>query len=301
MRKVLLFCFTLLLGVSSFSLVVKEGKIIDKFGNSIENKVYKRVIVLDPGVVETFFLLNAENSIIGIAKPTMSKIYPEDGVKKIQNIGSITRPSIEKIIISAPDLVIASRMSIGVVDNLKNLKIPVIVNTSENFSEILSNIQIYSKITGNIKQGEKLYNESVEKLNKFKKLTKNNPINLKGAVLYSTSPLMGFNSKSLPGEILEILGIENIASDLLGDKPILSPEFIINKNPDFLAGAMSIKNVKDIENSNSAVKLTKAGKNKNYFIVNSDKILRGSPRIFDVIGEFYEELQKVEAKNNIKN
>ena len=50
-------------------------------------------------------------------------------------------------------------------------------------------------------------------------------MNLKGAVLYTVSPMMGFNEKSLPGEILDILGVENIADNLIGDKPIISQEF----------------------------------------------------------------------------
>ncbi len=131
--------------------------------------------------------------------------------------------------------------------------------------------------------------EESEKINE-------SPLNLKGAVLYTVTPMMGFNNKSLPGEILDILGVENIADNLIGDKPIISQEFLLKKNPDFLAGAMSIKSAEDIANSNPAVKESTAGKKGNFFIVDSSKILRGSPRIFEAVEEFYLELLKIKKQ-----
>ena len=56
---------------------------------------------------------------------------------------------------------------------------------------------------------------------------------------------------------------------------------------------MSIKSETDILNSSPAVKQTKAGEKNNLFIVDSSKILRGSPRIFEAVEEFYTELKNL--------
>ena len=292
-RKSILLLFILMLGINIYSMEIKDKKIIDNYGNSIEQREYRKIVVLDPAVVETFYMLGGESKITAIGKTAMSEIYPVEKTKNLANVGTITKPSIEKILSYTPDLVILNAMAASTGESLKELKIPFIINTAGNISDILLNIKIYGDITGKKAEAEKLYINSEEKLNNLKKKVKESPLNLKGAVLYTVSPMMGFNEKSLPGEILDILGVENIADNLIGDKPIISQEFLLKKNPDFLAGAMSIKSAKDIANSNPAVKETTAGKKGNFFIVDSSKILRGSPRIFEAVEEFYLELLKI--------
>lgn len=292
-RKSIVLLFILMLGINIYSMEIKDKKIIDNYGNSIEQREYRKIVVLDPAVVETFYMLGGESKIIAIGKTAMSEIYPVEKTKNLANVGTITKPSIEKILSYTPDLVILNAMAASTGESLKELKIPFIINTAGNISDILLNIKIYGDITGKKAEAEKLYINSEEKLNNLKKKVKESPLNLKGAVLYTVSPMMGFNEKSLPGEILDILGVENIADNLIGDKPIISQEFLLKKNPDFLAGAMSIKSAKDIANSNPAVKETTAGRKGNFFIVDSSKILRGSPRIFEAVEEFYLELLKI--------
>lgn len=292
-RKSIVLLFILMLGINIYSMEIKDKKIIDNYGNSIEQREYRKIVVLDPAVVEIFYMLGGESKITAIGKTAMSEIYPVEKTKNLANVGTITKPSIEKILSYTPDLVILNAMAASTGESLKELKIPFIINTAGNISDILLNIKIYGDITGKKAEAEKLYINSEEKLNNLKKKVKESPLNLKGAVLYTVSPMMGFNEKSLPGEILDILGVENIADNLIGDKPIISQEFLLKKNPDFLAGAMSIKSAKDIANSNPAVKETTAGKKGNFFIVDSSKILRGSPRIFEAVEEFYLELLKI--------
>ncbi|MGL5100171.1 MAG: ABC transporter substrate-binding protein, partial [Fusobacteriaceae bacterium] len=125
---------------------------------------------------------------------------------------------------------------------------------------------------------------------KLKEKISEKPLDIKGAFLYSTSPMMVFSSNSLPGEIFATLGIKNIADGLPGGRPILSPEFLISQNPDLLVGSMGISSPQDILNSNPFVKDTKAGKKGNIHILDSRKILRATPRIIDALEDLYGEL-----------
>ena len=124
------------------------------------------------------------------------------------------------------------------------------------------------------------------------------PLGLKGAFLFSTSPMMAFNSSSLPGMIMEFLGIENITDGLPGGRPIISPEYLIESNPNILMGSMAIKDPSDIIASNPFVRATDAGKGNNLLIVDSNKILRASPRIIDAVEELYEELKEGRIDEN---
>lgn len=291
MKKLIFFIILIVHNLSFSALKIENNKLIDSYKNSIELKEYKRIVVLDPAVIETLYMLGTEDHIAAIGTVAKSKIYPEEKVKMLPNVGHITNTSVEKILSFSPDLVIVTAMSSKLGESLKPFKIPFITTEANNFNEILENIKFYGILTGEEKKAEKLYMDSSKKLEEIRSSILEKPLNLKGAVLYSTSPIMAFNSKSLPGQILELLGIKNLTDNLIGDKPIISPEFLLQENPDFLIGAMSISKKEDILNSNSVVKLTTAGKNQNVFIVDSTKILRGSPRIFDVIKEFYNEIK----------
>lgn len=293
-KKLMIAALMLISTKEMFALKIENNFVKDNYGNSIEIKEYNKLIVLDPAVVETIYLLNGEEKIVAIGKTAMSKIYPEEKTKDLESVGNISKPSLEKILSYTPDLVILNGMSTKTGETLKSLKIPYLINEAGNIQEILDNINAYGEILGKKEESKKLYEDSAAKLDELKGKIKNKPLGLKGTVLYSVSPMMGFNSKTLPGEVLELLGVENITNSLTGERPIISQEFLLKENPDFLAGAMSIKSVDDIKNSNPAIKEIKAGQKNNIFIVDSNKILRGSPRIFELILEFYDELLKVE-------
>lgn len=293
-KKLMIAALMLISTKEMLALKIENNFVKDNYGNSIEIKEYNKLIVLDPVVVETIYLLNGEEKIVAIGKTAMSKIYPEEKTKDLESVGNISKPSLEKILSYTPDLVILNGMSTKTGETLKSLKIPYLINEAGNIQEILDNINAYGEILGKKEESKKLYEDSAAKLDELKEKIKNKPLGLKGTVLYSVSPMMGFNSKTLPGEVLELLGVENITNSLTGERPIISQEFLLKENPDFLAGAMSIKSVDDIKNSNPAIKEIKAGQKNNIFIVDSNKILRGSPRIFELILEFYDELLKVE-------
>lgn len=293
-KKLVIAALMLISTKEILALKIENNFVKDNYGNSIEIKEYNKLIVLDPAVVETIYLLNGEEKIVAIGKTAMSKIYPEEKTKDLESVGNISKPSLEKILSYTPDLVILNGMSTKTGETLKSLKIPYLINEAGNIQEILDNINAYGEILGKKEESKKLYEDSAAKLDELKEKIKNKPLGLKGTVLYSVSPMMGFNSKTLPGEVLELLGVENITNSLTGERPIISQEFLLKENPDFLAGAMSIKSVDDIKNSNPAIKEIKAGQKNNIFIVDSNKILRGSPRIFELILEFYDELLKVE-------
>ncbi len=294
MKKLVLFICMLILGISSFSLEIKDNKLYGEKGYNIELKEYKRVVAIDPAVVETMYLLGAEDKIVGIAGTSRSKIWPYEKTSKLNSVGNTSKPNVEKIISLEPDLVIVNGMSLGLVEVLKTKNIPVLINdTTKNFDSILESIKIYGEIFGKKLEAEKLYSETYKKMEDLKNAKNSKKGSLRGVILYSVSPMMGFDANSLPGQILDIIGIENITYGLKGSRPIISPEYLLAKNPNIIIGGMGINSVEDIVNANPFVKETDAVKNNNVFIVDSSKILRGSPRIFDEIEKLYEEIKNV--------
>jgi iron complex transport system substrate-binding protein len=157
--------------------------------------------------------------------------------------------------------------------------------------DILNSALILGRLAGKTEAAEELAARTRSRFAELRESIKDRGPALKGAFLYSANPIMAFTGASLAGEILDILGIENIAAGLDAAQPILAAEFILDQNPDFLFGAMSITKEEDILAADPVIALTRAGKEGNIRIVPSSLFLRPSPRIIDTLTELYREVQ----------
>ena len=296
MKKIITFICFIFFTISSFAIKVENNQIIDDYGNKIEAKEYKKIIVTDPGVIEILFKIGGEKSIIAIAKTSRSKIYPSDKVDKLVSIGNISNLNLEKVVEYKPDLIVVSSMMLRNVEAIKKMGYKVIVSNASNLNGILDTISVAGIISGKKDEAEKLRKECLVKLEKIEKENKKSSSKLKGAILFSTSPMTAFSEDSIPGDVLKHLGVINIAANVPGQRPILSPEYILKENPDFLAGAMSLDDTQKIIEASNVIPKIKAGKNNNIFILDSSVILRSSYRIFDEMEVLKEKLNKIENK-----
>ena len=296
MKKIITFICFILFTVSSFAIKVENNQIIDDYGNKIEAKEYKKIIVTDPGVIEILFKIGGEKSIVAIAKTSRSKIHPSDKVDKLVSIGNVSNLNLEKVVEYKPDLIVVSSMMLRNVEAVKKMGYNVIVSNASSLDGILDLISVTGIVSGKKVEAEKLRKECLVKLEKIEKENSKKTSKLKGAILFSTSPMTAFSEKSLPGDILKYLGVINIASNVPGERPILSPEYILKENPDFLAGAMSLDSPQQIIEASNVIPKTKAGKNGNIFILDSSVILRSSYRIFDEMEVLKEKLNKIGNK-----
>lgn len=292
MKKILIVICFLLTSVLSFSLDIEGKYLVDKYGNKIELKEYKRLLVTDPGVIEILFEIKADNKIVAIAKTARSKIHPEDKVEKLNSVGNITNMNFEKLLEYKPDLVIVNSMMLKNIERIKAMNYNVIVSSASKLEEIIDLIEVLGVISGQEENAKILKESSEEKLKKLEEFSKSNK-EIKGTVVFSASPLMAFTEDSLPGDVLKHLGVKNIAKGLVGNRPVLSPEYILKENPDFIAGAMSLDNPNQILEASNVIPKTKAGKNNNIFILDSSSILRSSHRIFDEMMILKEKLEKI--------
>ena len=296
MKKIFSLVFFILFTVSSFAIKVENNQIIDDYGNKIEAKEYKKIIVTDPGVIEILFKIGGEKSIVAIAKTSRSKIHPSDKVDKLVSVGNVSNLNLEKVVEYKPDLIVVSSMMLRNVEAIKKMGYKVIVSNASNLNGILDVISVTGIISGKKDEAEKLRKECSLKLEKIEKENSKKTSKLKGAILFSTSPMSAFSENSIPGDVLKHLGVINIAANVPGQRPILSPEYILKENPDFLAGAMSLDDPQQIIEASNVIPKIKAGKNNNIFILDSSVILRSSYRIFDEMEVLKEKLNKIENK-----
>lgn len=292
MKKILTIICFLISSIISFSINIEGKYIVDDYGNKIELKEYNRLLVTDPGVIEILFGIGGNDKIVAIAKTARSKIHPVEEVEKLNSVGNITNMNFEKMLEYKPDLVIVNSMMLKNVERIKAMNYNVIVSTASDLKEILDLIEVLGVISGKEDNAKALKESSQKKLNSIESFSKMGK-KIKGVVVYSVSPMMAFTESSLPGDVLKHLGVENIAANLTGNRPIVSPEYILKENPDFIAGAMSLDDPKQILEASNVIPKTKAGKNNNIFILDSSSILRSSHRIFDEMIILKEKLEKI--------
>ena len=255
-----------------------------------ETAVYKKIVVLNPAVVEMLYLLNAEDRIAAVAHSQTTGIWPEDKTKDLPDVGTLAKPSLEKIISFSPDLVVLSIHSTGLAKDLEAHGIKTVSFPANSIDDIFNNFLEVGKLIGKENEAQKITAEKKEKLEEIKK---SEPLNKKGAFIYSASPMMAFGENSLPGEVLKIYGVENLTDKVKGERPILTPEYVIEENPDFLLVGLGVSSEDEIVTANPQLKDTNAVKNKNIIKVNSQALLRGSPRIVDETMNLYEEIKNL--------
>jgi iron complex transport system substrate-binding protein len=292
MKKVTVLLF-LIVSIFSFSFKIIDGYVHDTHGNKVELKEYQRFVVLDPSTVETMFLTNVQHKIVAMGHTTRSPIWPFDETPKIATVGTITRPSLETVLSFEPDIVILNSMIPDFGETLSNYGIKVLVNSTGGLNDIFETTRVVGMLAGKAEETDELVRIQENKLTVIKQNLRSNPLYLKGAFLYATNPIMAFRGDSLPGDILNLLGVINIAEGVIGERPILSAEYILKQNPDFLIGAMSLASIDDILNSSEVIQYTKAGRNKNMFIIDSSKLLRPSLRVVDEIENLYNDLKNM--------
>lgn len=293
MKKIIVLIVSFFTSISLYSYEIKDNFLHDTFGNSIELKKYNRVVIIDLAVAETIFMLNGEECIAGIVKNSQSKVWPYEKTEKLTSVGTPHKPSFEKIISLEPDLVILNEGS-TLVSSLKELKVPFIChNTIKSPDTILESIKVFGVLLDKEKEADTLYNESLKKLENIKEKEKTNPLNLKGMIVYSASPLVSFSNKYLPGKALTYMGVENIAGDLTGNMPIISSEHILAKNLDIIIVSKNVGGAEELLKVNPLLSETRAAKEKNIIVFDAIDFLRGSPRLFGTMEVLYEQLSEM--------
>ncbi|RDU64224.1 ABC transporter substrate-binding protein [Helicobacter didelphidarum] len=251
----------------------------------------KSMVVLDPAAIEILYMIGAEDEIVAI--PEMKNIKPIEKTNKLDKIGTFTNPNLEKIISLKPKRVILTSYSIGLKDQLERYKIETLQLPVSTLKDIYKNILTLGKLTNKEYEAKKVAQDFMSKIEEIRA----NPVNQKGVFIYSSTPLMVFGGDTLPSDILETIGVENIAKDIVGERPILSAEFLVGKNPDIIFYGLRIKDRDELVKANQSFKFLKAIQENKVYFLELHTLLRGSPEIINQILRIQHDLAKnIEAQ-----
>ncbi len=237
----------------------------------------KSMVVLDPASIEILYMIGAEEEIIAV--PSMGNLKPVDKTSKLDTVGTFTQPNLEKILNLKPKIVILTSYSMGLKDQLEKYGIITKELPANTLQQIHDNILTLGKMTNREDKAKIVAKEFMEKIEKIKA----KPINKSGIFIYSATPLMVFGGDTLPSDILETIGINNIGKHMIGRQSILDTEYLVSKNPDIILYGLRIASKDELVKSNTSFKYLKAINNNNVYFLELHSLLRGSPSIIEEI------------------
>lgn len=196
----------------------------------------QRVAVLLGSYADVWCLAGGTDSIVAAANDAWTDFDLDLG-EDVANLGSLMEPSLEELIASQPELVIASRNTTSNVEllaSLEELGIPTIYFGVNSFDDYLEMLDVCTQITGHTENYQTYGLDVQTQVEKAKEQNDGSAPTVLLLRSASTSCKVKNSKGTVLGEILADLGAVNIADSdesLLED---LSMERIIADDPDYI-------------------------------------------------------------------
>ena len=279
------------IAVSSLQIPVRAETqgltITDDFGRNVTiEDVPERIISLSPTNTEILFAIGAGDRVVGVTEYCN---YPEKAKEKPE-IGGVSTVSKEKVVALEPDLVLGDELNgKEIFEMLEELDITVVGLNPTNISEILADIMLVGRITGEETNATALVANMTQRMEEIKNNTRDvkRP---KVAHVTWHDPIWVAGSGTVQNELIEIAGGENAFSDI-DDWSTVSLEVFIDKNPDVIIvsvghGVVGMQSY-DYILGDERLKVVNAVKNERVFAIDADVISRAGPRIVNATEAVY--------------
>ena len=276
-------------GLTSISLA--QGfplTITDSSGRNVTILKQPEIIVsLAPSNTEILFALGLGDKVIAVSEYCN---YPSEAQNKIK-IGGFSTVNIEKVVDLEPHLVLATcGVQEAVVEELERLGLTVIALDAKNIEDVIKNIRLAGKATGQLEIAEELTKKLEQRIKAVTDKTKDLPDNQKPRIFHESwnDPLMTAGPGTFIHHLIHLAGGVNIASDATKKYPVYNLEILIERNPEVIiislghgSSTTSVEEVKERQRW----QIIDAVKNNRVYGINADIISRTGPRIVDALEE----------------
>jgi len=237
-----------------------------------------RIVSLSGAISETLSALGYQDNIVGV---DVTSTFPENIKEKAQDLGHVSKISVESLIELQPTLVLASSRDINdeLAEKIRQSKIELKIiehehskdgakNFIKNVAETLEN-ENYTSII------EKIDNDFLDYI-RWKKQAKVLFVYARGA---GTMMVAGKNTPM--AKMIELAGGQNATNDFEDFKPF-TPEALVEANPDYIllftSGLQSLGGIEGMLQI-PGVSETNAGKNKRIIDMDGALLSNFGPRI----------------------
>lgn len=241
----------------------------------------KRVVSFAPSLTETVFALNAGPLLVGRSRMCNR---PREALNA-QEVGAYLSPDIERVIALRPDLVLTTKTGARkeLVERLERLGVPVFVDGSRNFDDILELIQRLGVLLSRERDAEMV----VKELRSRREAVRERVKGLKKPAVFlavGIRPLVSAGGRSFIGSLIREARGANIAEASPIPYPRFGIEEVIRKDPDMIL--FLTKECPDPELCRQEwlrFPVLKAVRRGKLYALDADLMARPSPGIIDAL------------------
>jgi ABC-type hemin transport system substrate-binding protein len=255
--------------------------------NSSANNSQK-IVTLAPNLTEIVYALGLGNELVG---NTILCDYPEQA-KKVFKVGNFNNPSIERIVSSGANIVIATEGNpIAKLNILKPMGIRVVQVKPQSAQDLPKIIKIIAIDLGVEKKGIELANNIERSLKELSEIKSSGKTFL---LILQFNPIYSVSEDTWLGGLFKLSGLKNVVGNSVIKYPIVSSEFLVKNRPNIvLVGAVEGKNkTESLKIQKLKIKqiFGKDAEKIEVILVPKDVLVRPGPRIVEGI-KFIESLK----------
>lgn len=234
-----------------------------------------RVISLAPNLTEIVFAIGAGRTLVGRTKYCD---YPAEA-KSVEEVGDTLHPSLERIIVLKPQVVLVSTASQLEVftEQLKAHDIAVFVTDPHDLDGVFRSILKVGEIVGQVEQAKSLVNELSKRADAVASAVKPLP-RIRTFYQLSSEPLYTAGKDSFATDLMRRAGADSVTADVPGAWPKYSAETAFAAKPEAIilptGGSMGEGNSKVAD----ALKKSPAVQQGKVYKINDDHLVRPGPR-----------------------
>ncbi|MCM8791368.1 MAG: cobalamin-binding protein [Candidatus Omnitrophica bacterium] len=258
-----------------------------------------RIVSLAPSTTEILFALGAGDEVVGVSQLCD---YPDAAVSK-EKVGTFSQPNIEKIISLKPDIIFCTGLEQApVITKLRQLGLHIFVSDPSSFEDIFLSIQRIGELIGRSAEASLIISRLKEDFAELARKTAQTPENRRPGVYVEIwhSPIMTAGKGSFLDEMISAAGGKNIAGDIGKQFCSVSPEVILERDPDFIFLAyMENEAAPDAVLKRPGWQNVSAVKNgRVYSDIEPNTLLRPGPRLVEGARKLQERLYHQDEKQD---
>ncbi|HVZ80063.1 MAG TPA: helical backbone metal receptor [bacterium] len=204
----------------------------------------RRIISMAPNLTQIVYDIGAQDLLVGVTD--FCKFPP--AARQKEKVGGWIDPNYEKIVSLKPDLVLALKFHGKAVDNLKVLKVPVLVLDCQTIEDVLAAYDLLGRTLGREKDAERAKDRLQKRLEAVKRRAAGRePISVLFVVDRNPGSLQqiyGVGPRNFVDELIGWAGGRNILSDAPVVYPLVSKEQMIKRDPEVIVNALAEAHLK---------------------------------------------------------
>ncbi|MBD6617805.1 iron-siderophore ABC transporter substrate-binding protein [Komarekiella sp. 'clone 1'] len=171
----------------------------------------RRIITLhDSTILDPVLALGVKPIGIATYVPEQGVLFrgiTEEQVANIQKVGSAFQPSLEKILMLKPDLILGREYQKNIYNQLSNFAPTVLVDW-ESFNSFQDNFRYIAQILGEEEQAKLVLNQYQERIKEFQRKMVNRLHEEVSVISFSEQNLKSFNSNAVFNQVINDVGIK---------------------------------------------------------------------------------------------